>query len=331
MKALECRSQIKNNTAHSYILAGDDESLKSFVKDYLISLVPQEERAFACSYININTSKDVNEIITTADAYVFGVNQKLVIVAPISYKLTKDDIKKLEKYFDLPAENTIILFEGVADNITALSKYCEVVECNKATQEELSIYISKILKAKEYTMNPYDIREFIKYCNFDFGKIRNELKKLMLYKIEEKSILKQDFEMLTAPDIELTVFNLTNELNRKNFQSAINTLNKLKSSNSSDRMSRVIFKALQKSYVRLFAIATAKVSDDVISSTLSLSLPAIGVNRRINSENKDKKYVFRLKAIVEYLAYLEGQFNMFYVTEDDALDLAINKIIETFS
>ena len=61
-------------------------------------------------------------------------------------------------------------------------------------------------------MSNMDIKFFLNRCNKDIDNIKNELDKLMLYKLEEKVIDKDDITLLVDEDIDDTVFELVSSI-----------------------------------------------------------------------------------------------------------------------
>ncbi|MCI7401993.1 MAG: DNA polymerase III subunit delta [Christensenella sp.] len=316
----------ENNLSSGYILSGDDEAIKGFIKETFLATIPASERGFAYVTVDISGSKNVEDIIQAADMFCFASCKKMIYVEPITCKLEAKSIKQLKEYFDNPNPTSFVVFEDIGLNDFSSFDNCEFVDCTKASEDELYQYIYKKLTEKGYSMNGIAIRGFIRYCNCNFGKISSELSKLMLYCMDSKVINKEDYEMLTAPDLEVDVFKLINNLNTRNYTQALKILDKLQETGLSNR---IIFKTLQTSYKRLFYIACSQSSDAVISKSLGISNYAINANRTIIANNKtNKTFIKSLKEIVDYLFYLEEKMLSFVINEKDVMKLAIDRIIE---
>lgn len=329
MRALDCKEIINNKLAPAYMLTGDCVAVKSFVKSYLLSLIPEDQKSMACLEAKACNIEDVKTLIEMADSYIFGVEYKLVFVSQMT-KLAQQSINILKDYFENPAPNTTIVFEEVADNASQIASLVNTIECAKPSEPEITRHLVRLLKEKGYRMAEQDVKSFVYYCNMDFGKIMSEIEKLMIFKIEEKLITKKDYESFVIPDVELTVYNLANELSRKNFTKAITLLNTL-NSDLTQITPMSIFRQLKRTYYRLFVIKTSQVEDSILAAKLSLSARALQVNRDILNSNNDPKLVFKLKETLEYLSYIEKQMNIFAIKESDGLKLAVNRIIEIFS
>ena len=61
MDALELNFNQENFCA-GYALMGEDEALKSYVKDKFLDTIPVDERGFAYVVVDINSSKNVEEL-----------------------------------------------------------------------------------------------------------------------------------------------------------------------------------------------------------------------------------------------------------------------------
>lgn len=325
MDALELNFNQENFCA-GYALMGEDEALKSYVKDKFLETIPVDERGFAYVVVDINSSKNVEDIIQAADMFCFASCKKMIYIEPISTKLDAKSVNKLKEYFSNPNPTAFVVFEDIGNNDFSSFNNFEAVCCAKASEAQLAKYVTKKVVEKGYKMDGYTVNGFVRYCCSNFGKIDTELSKLMLYTMETKVIKKEDYELLTAPDLELNVYKLTNQLCRKNYSEALKILSKLQEEGISDR---IIFKTMQTTYKRLFYIACSSSSDQVISKSLGLSASAISVNRGIINDNRNNKsFISSLKKIVDYMFYLEDKMLQFVVSETNVINLAIDRIIE---
>ena len=133
--------------------------------------------------------------------------------------------------------------------------------------------------------------------------------------------------LLVPTNVDIQVFELTNALSSGDSTKGLDILNKLK---MRDVEERVIFTSLCSTYRRLFQIARAKSSDEVILNALKISNGALFMNRKIINQNraKDLQYIPKLKDAIKYLSKLEGQLKSFEIDENKALDLAVSYLIK---
>ncbi len=332
MRALEITRELKKGCLPGYIITGEDEYLKRFVKESLLATIPKEERMF--SYIPMELAgpnkADVGSIVAAAETYTMMLggssSKKMIDILPFDTALTKSDEAILKSYFENPAPDSFILFEGASKAENFLINCCEIVDCSKCNDTELYIYVDKKRAANKYNMDQACIKKLISLCNNDFGRIDTELEKLFMYTYETKNITNDVIDLLVIPTIDNQVFELTNAISTKNNEKAMEILNNLMSKGA---RSSSILSALSSTYRRLFQVGIATTPDDVTMSALRLSSGALYMNRKIvtQNRNKDKAYIQKLKKIVEYLLDLEYKFKSYTLTEDKALDLAMSYLM----
>lgn len=332
MRALDITKELKKGCLPGYIITGDDEYLKRFVKESLLTTIPKEERMF--SYIPMELSgpnkADVGSIVAAAETYTLMLggssSKKMIDILPFETSLSKSDEQILKDYFNNPAPDSFILFEGAPKAENFLINYCEVVDCSKCNDTELYIYVDKKRAALKYKMDPAVAKELISLCNNDFGRVETELEKLFMFAYESKEITKDMLSLLVPPTMDMQMYELTNAISSKNNVRAMEILNSLRSKGVK---SSAILSMLSATYRRIFQIGIATSPDDVIMNALKISNGALFMNRKIvtQNKNKDKNYIPKMKKAVEYLASLEYKFKSYTISEDQALDLAMSYLM----
>lgn len=326
IRALNIKREIKEGLKPCYVIIGQDECLKRFVREVFLATIPEDERAFAYLPIDINQSKEISRIIETADTFTFTSSKKMVEVEEINYELKKQDVEALLDYVENPNLDTFILFMGFSKLNKQLEEKIEVINCDPATEDELCNYINIILKARKYNMSQIDIRKFIRECNNDYGMVVSELKKLMLYKNDSKEIKFSDVEELTPPNIENKTFDLTRCLSMGDNAGALKILKNLR---IKDVDPNLIFGTISSEYRKQYQIATTKASDEIITKVTRQKPYGILKTRELIQANRkrDPKYILKLSKIVDYLLNLEYMYKLSKITVDDAIDLAMAYIM----
>ena len=135
--------------------------------------------------------ENVSDIIVEASTIGMFDPYKFIVIDSGSYFLQKSefDISLLEEYFD----------NGTINKLSV-------------TEEYLDTFVRNYIKDNGFTMSNMDIKFFLGRCNKDIDNIKNELDKLMLYKLEEKVIDKDDIILLVDEDIDDTVFELVSSI-----------------------------------------------------------------------------------------------------------------------
>ena len=330
MKALDIEKELKKGIKPGYVIIGDDEYLKRFVKESLLATIPQEERMF--SYIPMDlegaNKTDVGSILAAAETYsMFGASsRKMIDVQPFSFQLSKAEIERLGEYFSSPSEDSFILFEGSEKSEDALLEFCEEINCSRCSDMELYIFVDKKRAKMGYKMDAQLEKDLIKLCSNDFGRVMGELDKLMLYAYDTKEITSEMLDLLVPANLDMQVYELTNALSKGENEQAIEILNKLLT--RGERPGGLL-SILSSTYRRIFQIAISQAPDNVIVSTLKMTSGALFMNRKIIQQNKSKdiRYIPKLKDAIKYLGSIEADMKSFKISEDMALSLAIDYLI----
>lgn len=178
-------------------------------------------------YYNIEDIKDiVNEALTIS---MFSPNKLIVIDSTIYLSQKKDieDINLLENYFNNYNSNSYLVFVSNSDNIDSRKKIVKFINNNgitknvEANSEYLRDYVNDYLKKKNYKMSSMDINIFINRIGNNIDNIKNELDKLMLYKIEDKVINNSDIMLLTEENTDNSVYDLVSALLKNDNSKAI--------------------------------------------------------------------------------------------------------------
>lgn len=208
-----------------YLLYGTDTS----IIDREIDII-KEELSISDNdviYYNIEDIKDiVDEALTIS---MFSPTKLIVIDSTIylSQKKNIEDINLLENYFNNYNPNSYLVFVSNSDNIDSRKKIVKFINSNgitkkvEANSEYLRDYVNDYLKKKNYKMSSMDINVFINRIGNNIDNIKNELDKLMLYKIEDKVINNSDIMLLTEENTDNSVYDLVSALLKNDNSKAI--------------------------------------------------------------------------------------------------------------
>lgn len=208
-----------------YLLYGTDTS----IIDREIVII-KEELSISDNdviYYNIEDIKDiVDEALTIS---MFSPTKLIVIDSTIYLSQKKDieDINLLENYFNNYNPNSYLVFVSNSDNIDSRKKIVKFINSNgitkkvEANSEYLRDYVNDYLKKKNYKMSSMDINVFINRIGNNIDNIKNELDKLMLYKIEDKVINNSDIMLLTEENTDNSVYDLVSALLKNDNSKAI--------------------------------------------------------------------------------------------------------------
>lgn len=208
-----------------YLLYGTDTS----IIDREIDIIKEELSISGNDviYYNIEDIKDiVDEALTIS---MFSPTKLIVIDSTIYLSQKKDieDINLLENYFNNYNPNSYLVFVSNSDNIDSRKKIVKFINSNgitkkvEANSEYLRDYVNDYLKKKNYKMSSMDINVFINRIGNNIDNIKNELDKLMLYKIEDKVINNSDIMLLTEENTDNSVYDLVSALLKNDNSKAI--------------------------------------------------------------------------------------------------------------
>ena len=103
-----------------------------------------------------------------------------------------------------------------------LKNKAKIIDEIKIDEEYLINYIKEELTKEKYKIE--DINYFLNKVGKNLYNIKNELNKLMMYKLDTKEIKNIDIDKIVIKSIEEEIFSLTDAVILKNTESALNLL-----------------------------------------------------------------------------------------------------------
>ena len=198
------------------------------------------------NYIQID-SNSVNELISDIETPAFGFPTKLIIARDTGlFKKEKKTAKGPElatqklsnKIADYINENASIMQEAVElifveetvekNNLyKAIEKNGHVTEFALLKLPELIQNIQKICVAYHVKIDNVTAKYFIETCGTNMQDLINEIRKLIEYVGTEGTITTKDVDLLCIKQIDSVIFDLTDNLGKKDTKKAIEVLNNL--------------------------------------------------------------------------------------------------------
>ena len=160
------------------------------------------------------------------DTYSFLTNKKVIIIKSIegiNQEEFQKDIKHLYQYLENPNPDNLLFITSKKLNNTLkitkeLKKKCTFIQ---VTMNALDFAKKEL---KDYKLDTGALNLLMEYCKEDITKLQNECLKLKNYKLEEKTITKEDVKELCIEKLgdstELT-FQFTRTLAEKNKKEAL--------------------------------------------------------------------------------------------------------------
>lgn len=188
-----------------YLLYSDDVSL---LNNEVLKLKNSLNINDETIYYDID---NISDIVVEASTVGMFNPYKFIVIDCSSYK--DIDISLLEDYFKSYNANSYLIFiyKGTIDSRKKLFKLISdngIVMKLDISNDYLNDFVNDYLKKNNYRMEGTTISYFLSRCGNNIDNIKNELDKLMLYKLDEKIINNDDISLLIQESSDDSVFEL---------------------------------------------------------------------------------------------------------------------------
>lgn len=235
--------ELKENKLNSlYLLYGEEIFLLENILKKIKILFGECVKGI--NYILID-EQNISQILSDIETPSFGYEKKLIIAK--NSELFKKEAKrrtgdiskvrdKLNQYINENIEiinsSTIVVFvEEEVDDKSELYKTIERngVICKFDYQKPLQIEqrIKSICNSYKVQIDSQTIRYFIECCGTNMQDLINEIRKLIEYAGENGTIKKEDIDKLSIKKLESVIFDLTDDLGKKDVTGALQVLRNL--------------------------------------------------------------------------------------------------------
>ena len=308
--------QLKENKLNSiYLLYGEElfllESNLKKIKNIF------GERIKGINYILID-DQNIQEIINDIETPSFGYEKKLIIARNTG--LFKSDKKKtgdisnlrdriskyIEENLELIDESVVLVF--VEEDVDSRLKIFKTIEKNGLVckfdflkPHQIEQRIKAICNGYKVNIDSQTINYFIECCGTNMQDLINEIRKLIEYAGENGTIQKDDIDKLSIKKIESIIFDLTDNLGKKDLTKALEVLNDLiYSKEPLPKILITLYNHFKKIYITKLAI---KYNKDISTSLdLKPNLAFLTTKYRIQSKAFSEK---DLRAILKELCDLD--------------------------
>ena len=304
----------------TYLLLGNDEIINEKIKDIITE---NNINPDSISKYNLETDNVLLAIDDINTLNMFG-DKKIVIATNLKNIINKEDekndiyINSLIKYLENQSDNILIL---CGDQLPRKKKLVECLEKNcikiETSDFDMNSYIKNLFE--DYNISNINIEILKNYCSNDISRIKHEIEKLKLYKLEDKTIIKEDNDLLVSKNLDNTIFDLINNIEKNNKKEAFNIYRLLKENNEEDMK---ILSMLANNYRLIYQVKNLSInkSDKEIGELLAIKNP-----KRI-SVLKNKGYNFTndyLKKALSLLAELDYKIKTGLIDKEYAVCLFI--------
>ena len=266
--------------------------------------------------------QNVSEIISDIETPSFGYEKKLIIARNTGLfkkegkRKTGDTAKIKDKLADYIEENIKIINESVvlvfveedADSKSTIYKAIEKngVICKFDFQKpnEIEKRIKTICNAYKVNIDSQTIRYFIECCGTNMQDLINEIRKLIEYVGENGTIKKEDIDKLSIKKLESIIFDLTDDLGKKDITSALQVLqNLIYAKEPLAKILVTLYNHFKKIYITKMALNTNK--DLATSLNLKPNQMFLTTKYKVQSKYFQEK---DLRSILQDLCDLDYNF-----------------------
>ena len=270
-------------------------SIRSFYQ-YLIRVKKikkeYQQLILGINFIQVDDT-NVEELIADLETPAFGFDKKLIIAKNTGIfkkekKTTKSDSKKkkvddtklplnekIAKYIQENLEelkNTVdlVFVEQEVDKnalYQTIEKVGEVKEFALLKLPDLIANIKKIAVAYKVNIDDVTAKYLVECCGTSMQDLINELRKLIEYKGENSNITKQDIDLLCTKQIQAVIFDLTDNLGKKETSKALEVYNGLIS--NKEPIQKILI-TLYNHFKKLYIIKIAEKYNEDVATAMNL-------------------------------------------------------------
>lgn len=245
-----------------YLLFGEDEYLRN---EYLKKI----KKAFGELHLGINyiqiDETNVGNIIADVETPAFGYPKKMLIVKNAGLFKKKNPLS--DKVAEYLKENSIedieliFLEQTVEKNnlYDIIQKNGEIKEFKEQKMPQLIENIKKLTKAYEVNIDNNIAQYFVEAVGSNMSDIINEIRKLIEYAGKGGKITKEDIDNLSIKKTESIIFDLTDNLGKKQIEKALEVLkNLIYAKEPIQRILIMLYNHFKKLYIVKLAIEENK-------------------------------------------------------------------------
>ena len=273
-----------------YLFYGEETYLletrvKKIKKEY-------QQLILGINFIQIDDT-NAEELIADLETPAFGFDKKLIIAKNTGLfkkekKTTKSDSKKkkvddtklplnekIAKYIQENSEELkdtvdLVFVEQEVDKnalYQAIEKVGEVKEFALLKLPDLIANIKKITVAYKVNIDDATAKYLVECCGTSMQDLINEFRKLIEYKGENSNITKQDIDLLCTKQIQAVIFDLTDNLGKKETSKALEVYNGLIS--NKEPIQKILI-TLYNHFKKLYIIKIAEKYNEDVATAMNL-------------------------------------------------------------
>lgn len=274
------------------------------------------------NFIKIDET-NINQLISNIETPCFGFDKKLIIVrnSGILKKEGKKKnaymsslVEKVSEYINENADhilesNTIVFIEEEIDKnalYKTIEKYGKVINCEPEKLPSLIKRIKTISSMYKVGIDDSTAKYLVECCGTSLQDLINELRKLIEYVGENNNIQKNDIDLLCIKQIESVIFDLTDNLGKKDIKKAMEVFYNL--IYQKEPVQKILI-TLYNHFKKLYFVKIAIINNENIADVLKLK----PTQMFLASKYKTQAGYFQkneLRKILEELANLDYNYKI---------------------
>lgn len=224
-------SNVKNgNLKPIYFLMGEEGYYIDKISDFIEENVLDEAEKGFNQQVMYGRDVTIDDIISAAKRYPM-MAEKQVIIVKEAQDLSRS-IEKLVLYAENPTPSTVLVFNYKYKKLDkrkklhkAIAKSGLIYESKKLYENQVADWIVKVLRGKNYKIEPKAAQMLVEFLGTDLSKISNELDKLMLILPKESIITDIHIEENIGISKDFNNFELRKAVGKKDIVKANRIIN----------------------------------------------------------------------------------------------------------
>lgn len=308
----------EENEEFIYLLYGKE----TFLLETFLKKIEKNfgEKQIGINYIKIDET-NVNEIISDIETPAFGFSKKLIIAKNTgifkkngkkNINANSEFISKLVDYIknnnDVMKKSVVLVFyeEEAEKNelYKTIEQYGKVYEFEEQKPFQIIAKMKQIANAYKVNVTDTTLQYFIECCGTNMQELINEIRKLIEYEGAEGTITKQDIDLLCTKQLDSIIFDLTDNLGKKNIGKALEVLQNL--IYQKEPIQKILI-TLYRHFKKIYIVKVAQRENLNIAQSLNLKTNQSFLVSKYATQSKYFKEE-ELKQILEELINLDYKY-----------------------
>lgn len=310
-------SIINGEVSSIYLFEGED----SYFRESGLNLLKKHLGIdLTLNYASLDSDAGEDEIISAITSYPMFGDKKITVIREF-YPDANVLNGELGNCLEHPIEKNVfvILNQKASANLQKYSKIT-IVDCNKMNASNLARFVKSEFAIKNVNADMETCKVLCEYCQCLMTKIDMEMQKLIAYLGEGGTLSINTINELVIKDTEYKIYELTDYISRKQFDSALNAINDFLA--KGETFSRLIL-SLYNYYRRLLHIAISTKTDSELATLLGIKEYAV-----VKTRQQAKRFKVKgLKMAVDLLADSEYKIKSGQMQDSTQFWLSLYKIM----